>query len=103
MQKGDKVKVLECHSVPQSVGMLGIVEDIDASEQYPVKVKFDEPIQVTVKHPILPLVGIGAIEFYIYREEELELVEPAKPLTEIPEFLKKAFEEKEGGEPAPQA
>lgn len=113
MQKGDKVKVLECHSIPQSVGMLGVVEEINAIEQYPIKVKFDEPIQIAVKHPVLPLVGIGDIEFYIYREEELEVVEssePAKPKTEIPDFLKEAFEEKEvkpktgeGGEPAPQA
>lgn len=36
---GDKVKVLECHAMPELVGQIGVVSYIDGHKKWPVKVK----------------------------------------------------------------
>lgn len=85
MNIGDKVKILECHSIPQLVGREAKVVAIMDPQMsaYPVAVVLDGEA-ITLETPFGPGHTQGPFPF---RENELELVGPVKP-TELPKFLK---------------
>jgi hypothetical protein len=88
---GDKVKILECHSLPNSIGKIGTIAQMTDPKliKYPYSVVFDQPVMAEGEdaegHKLsVPFTG------YMYKEEELE-----KAVEGVPDNLKKWFE----GEP----
>ena len=73
MNIGDKVKILECHKMPDLVGKEAkVVAMVDPEEdKYPIKVNLDEPLEMP--HPLGKLQLTGPFEF---REDELEIADP---------------------------
>lgn len=84
MNVGDKVKIKECHKMPDLVGKLAkVVAVVDPEvDKYPIKVQLDEGIDFP--HPLGKIVATGPFEF---REDELE---PADPNKDIPQAFQEA-------------
>ena len=84
MNIGDKVKILECHKMPDLVGRTAKVVAVVDPEQdkYPIKVDLDEPLEIP--HPMGKLMATGP---FMFREDELELADPDK---DIPEAFQEA-------------
>ena len=83
MKVGNKVKILECHSIPDLVGKEAkIVAELDAEvSKYPFQVMLTN-WKMPFEHPIL---GKGETSGpFPFREDELELIQD----TPLPEFLK---------------
>jgi hypothetical protein len=94
MQIGDKVKILECHSIPELVGKTGKIMAMASPEvsKYTCIVMLLEAIEMTFE----PVDGFKIIAKttgpFPFREDELVL----ETETQIPDEFKQAFEE--GGE-----
>lgn len=85
MNIGDKVKILECHKMPDLVGKIAkVVAMVDPEQsKYPIGVELDEPIDMEVQMGTLKTGGP-----FGFREDELELVSPDQDIPEA--FLKEA-------------
>ena len=86
MNIGDKVKILECHKMPDLVGKIAkVVAMVDPeADKYPIKVILEESEAIEVPHPLGKLIMTGPFEF---REDELE---PADPNKGVPEAFQDA-------------
>ena len=84
---GDKVTILECHSMPDLVGKAGRVigEFLPEYQKHPLLVELAEAIKLE-----LP---IGEVQFkgpFPFRAEELEVIHSI----EVPDIFKQAFGDK---------
>ena len=91
---GDKIKVLECHSIPQLVGMEATIIKNDCDGKYPLVIEIAEPIPVKVQ-PFPGLIGQMPMKQFPFREEELELVGAQGPqgTVGIPDAFLKGMDE----------
>ena len=84
MNIGDKVKIVECHKMPDLVGKIAKVVSVTEADkaEYPILVELEEPIELP--HPLGKLMATGP---FMFREDELE---PADPNKGVPEAFQDA-------------
>lgn len=89
MKIGDKVKILECHKIPDLVGREAKIVALADPEfaHYPVQVMLFEPMELQMETPFGIVEGKAKGPFS-FREDELQLVAPDAG---IPDEFKDAF------------
>lgn len=100
MKIGSNVKILECHALPQLVGMKGVVVEITPGVRWPISVKLNQPVIIKGAVPGVGMV-IGSTDGpFDFREPELEeegngASEQQKETvkTAVPDYVLAAFSE----------